>query len=195
MTRWLAIAVPLVALALFAFVTLSPAEAPLERAAPAPAAARPEMQKVNVATSLAATAQSLPAVNVALSPHRAVAVGEPVDLAATGLGAMPPGVALQVSYDPRLLRPRSSEEIDYTDGSVSRGELAQSDAGEGVLRIISGPASSNAAAAASRRVGLVQFEAAAAGVATLRVSVVALDERAVAAPLAIASCDCRVSIY
>jgi hypothetical protein len=52
-------------------------------------------------------------------------VGAAVDLATAGPAAIPPWVALNIAFDPRVLRPRSSEEIDYADASIDRGSFQE----------------------------------------------------------------------
>jgi hypothetical protein len=139
----------------------------------APATARVPAQAIvppSAASRPAAPAEALPTLHLAIDPQRAVSIGESIDLATTGPSALPPWVALNVVFDPRVLRPRTREEIDYAEGSIDRGSVQQAQAEEGVVRVTGDPRAAVAGAPA-RRLGLVQFETVGVGTTTIRVSV------------------------
>jgi len=183
-----------------AFVATRPgpdtAEGPGGKPQSAHAAARAVAPAI-AARPAAAPAEGLPTLHLAIAPQRAVPVGASIDLATTGPSAIPPWVALNITFDPRVLRPRSSEEIDYADASIDRGSLQEAEAGEGVVRMSAGRRGSSATSA-TKQLGLLQFEAIGPGTTTIRVSVVpgeSLDAGAARLPFAVPVCDCQVNVY
>jgi hypothetical protein len=144
----------------------------------------------------AASPEALPTLYLASSPQRAVSLGESIDLATTGPSAIPASVALNIAFDPRVLRLRTTEEIDYADASIDRGSVEQVQVGEGVLRV-SGGARPPGAGAPARRLGLAQFETIGAGATTIRVSVAAVEEGGAITrlPFAAPVCECQVNVY
>jgi hypothetical protein len=133
-------------------------------------------------------------VHLAFAMPHVVAAGSAADLAASGLAGVPGGVALDVTYDARVLRPRSIEELDYTDSRLARGGYAAIERGEGRLHLEPVP-NVLATLAARQPVSVVQFEALARGATSVGVTVAASDDGAVpAARLDLPTCDCQITV-
>jgi len=132
-------------------------------------------------------------VHLAFAVPHEVPSGATVDLATAATSPVPAAAAIDVTYDPRVLRPRSLEEIDYTDSTLVRGGYVATQEADGVLHLE--PLANVLASprAAGRRAGVAQFEAIAPGTTSLSVTVSPLDS-ATAVRYDGPSCDCRITV-
>jgi hypothetical protein len=134
-----------------------------------------------------------PAFRLAASLPHVVSVGDKVDLATPGPAALPVGITLAITYDPRLLRPRTAEEIDYSGDSIARGGFLQVAQDDGTLRVTATRNGGTRAGARAQRVGIVQFEAVARGTTTVGLSILP-SAGTTGRRHETSSCDCMVSV-
>jgi Cohesin domain len=111
-----------------------------------------------------------PAVHLRFQGPSSARVGEAFDYVVTIDAQQAVGrIALEISYDPALLRVRTAEEIDYTNRPHEEGRFSTEETGDGRVAVVMVRDGSRPVLG-SLRMAVVQFEALASGSAQISVS-------------------------
>ncbi len=153
-----------------------------------PAARIPSYQPGSAAAS--------PAVHLRFQAPFTAKVGEAFDYIVTIDAKQAVGrITLEVSYDPALLRVRTSEEIDYTNRHDAEGGFSAKETSDGRLAVVRVVRDGSRPILGSVRIAVVQFEAVAPGTAQISVSnISAFDSADTALSLAVSDRESVVAL-
>jgi hypothetical protein len=124
-----------------------------------------------------ATAPSWAQVRIDLETPIGAKAGDPVDVVIS-IDALRPvrRIALEVAYDPALLRPRSLEEIEYGSAAFAQGRFVVEERDAGRISAVAASFGSKALATGSSRLAVAQFQATSPGISRIDISHIEIDD-------------------